>query len=90
MSQARELANVAMQGEKTRGTGVVWCNTETDMKYVLIDEIEDDNVRESLRDSLSDDGDQYIFFVVKDTETAQLHVTKMEREVAMSLVFDAS
>ena len=79
-----------MQGEKTRGTGgVVWCDTETDIKYVLIDEIEDDNVRESLRDSLSDDGDQYIFFVVKDIETAQLHVTKMERQVAMSLVFDA-
>ena len=78
-----------MQGERARGTGgVVWCDTDTSVKYLLLDEIEDSNIRDSLRDSLSDDGERYLFFVVKDTETAQLHVTKMEREVAMTLVFE--
>lgn len=80
MDQADHVAKVAecaVNGERARGSGGVVLVNETSMAYVLVDEIESEELRESLRDGLSEDGTHFVYIVME--KDRQVHIWKLDR-----------
>lgn len=73
---------VAREGEKYRGSGgaVLFSADSKDAAYLLVDEFQPKDFADSLRDSLTEDGSEYFFVVVKHEQ--QLHVTKVHKTSA--------
>lgn len=80
----RRIFACLVEGEKERGTGgiaLVHLVKDT-VVYKLVHEIEHEEFRESVEDTLSEEGDQYMF-VVEENSARQLHLWKVpRREVA--------
>ena len=64
----------ALSGEKTRGSGgVVLCNkSKGTICYALVDEFESEELRERIRDMLSDEGTEYAFVVEEVDRTVDI------------------
>ena len=73
----------AIRGERERGTdGVVWydLNTRT-ITYLLSSEVEPSELRESVSDLLTEEGDTFFFVLVKQGE--KVDIAKVNKLNAM-------
>ncbi len=77
-AQMSKIVECALHGEMTRGNGgFVLLGVSTGISYMLIDEIESEELRESLRDQLSEDGVHYVYVVEEQERT--MHIWKIDR-----------
>ena len=77
------------EGERARGTGgVVVYTDETDVRYVMVHELETEELREAVADMLSDEGDEYVFAL---NRAKDMHIWKISRfKIAELLSGDAA
>ena len=74
----RALVRVVAEGERERGTaGVAVYTSASDMRYVLLQELPSEDLRERIGDMLSEEGDEFVFAVEGEATTA--HIWKMSR-----------
>ena len=81
---AKRVLAVAMKGEQERGNGgVVLCNRDDDtIAYVLCDEISTEELRDSVREMLSDEGERF-YYVVEETDR-KMHIWKIDKAAVMN------
>lgn len=85
----KEIIRVALEGEKARGNnGAVLIDTsQSDVKivYLLSHEFGPEEFSEKLNDSLSEDGQNYIYVVNKVDKA--MHISKVLRSAFSNLEF---
>ena len=73
-----KIVECALNGEMKRGNGgFVLLSVSSGMSYMLIDEIESEELREALRDQLSEDGVNYVYVV--EEQERNMHIWKIDR-----------
>ena len=79
------IVKAAWDGESARGNGgVVVRSHKNGIHYLLVNELPFDEMRESIEDMLSEEGDQFVFVVQEEEKT--LHVWKMPRTKVVEMM----
>lgn len=76
---AQRVLSVALTGERNRGNGgIVLCNRSTDkIAYILVHEIESEELRETVGDLLTEEGLRY-FFILEEKDR-KIHIWKVDK-----------
>lgn len=83
------IAKAAWDGENARGNGGVVVRSYKDgIRYSLVHELPFDEMRESIEDMLTEEGDQFVFVLQEEEKT--LHVWKLPRTKVVELMSEAS
>lgn len=77
----RQIFHMLVQGEAARGSGgLVHVKLPSRIQYILTHEINQEKLRESVEELLSDEGSEFMF-VVEEEEDEKFHLWKVPRSV---------